>query len=71
MRRIIGLFILSLLGTVAAAHDHDDRDRDHDRDRDEPRKVVSAPEIDPAGAFAALTLLAGSLAVLRGRRGGK
>ena len=69
MKRIIGLFILSLLGTVAAAHDDDDRDRD--RDRDEHRKVVSAPEIDPAGAFAALTLLAGSLAVLRGRRGGK
>ena len=67
MKRIIGLFILSLLGAVAAAHDDDDRDRD----RDEHRKVVSAPEIDPGGAFAALTLLAGSLAVLRGRRGGK
>ena len=65
MKRIIGLFILSLLGTVAAARDDDDRDRD------EHRNVVSAPEIDPAGAFSALTLLAGSLAVLRGRRGRK
>jgi LPXTG-motif cell wall-anchored protein len=30
--------------------------------------VTSAPEIDPAGAMAGLTLLAGGLAVLRGRR---
>ena len=30
-----------------------------------------APEIDPAGAMAGLTLLAGGLAVLRGRRRGK
>ncbi len=32
---------------------------------------TSAPEIDPASAAAALTLLAGGLAVLRGRRAGK
>jgi hypothetical protein len=30
--------------------------------------VVRAPEIDPASAMAALTLLAGGLAVLRGRK---
>jgi hypothetical protein len=29
---------------------------------------VSAPELDPASAMAALTLLGGGLAVLRGRR---
>ena len=29
---------------------------------------VAAPEIDPASAMAGLSLLAGSLAVLRGRR---
>ena len=29
---------------------------------------VRAPEIDPASAFAAFTMLAGGLAVLRGRR---
>jgi LPXTG-motif cell wall-anchored protein len=29
---------------------------------------MTAPEIDPAGAMAGLTLLAGGLAVLRGRR---
>jgi hypothetical protein len=31
-------------------------------------KVTSAPEIDPASAAAALTLLGGGLAVLRARR---
>lgn len=31
-------------------------------------EVVGAPEIDPASALSGLTLLAGSLAVLRGRR---
>jgi hypothetical protein len=30
--------------------------------------VVAAPEFDPAGMMAALTLLAGGLAVVRGRR---
>jgi hypothetical protein len=30
--------------------------------------TVAAPEIDPAGAMAALSLLAGGLAVMRGRR---
>lgn len=30
--------------------------------------VVGAPEIDPASALSALTLLAGGLTVLRGRR---
>jgi hypothetical protein len=33
--------------------------------------TMSAPEIDPAGAMAGLTLLAGGLAVLRGRRSKK
>jgi hypothetical protein len=33
--------------------------------------VVRAPEMDPASAMAGLTLLAGGLAVLRGRRGKK
>jgi hypothetical protein len=33
-----------------------------------PTHPVAAPEIDPAGAMGAFTLLAGGLAVLRGRR---
>ena len=36
-----------------------------------PTPVHRAPEIDPAGAIAGLTLLAGGLAVLRGRRAKK
>lgn len=33
-----------------------------------PSPVVKAPELDPASAMAGLTLLAGGLAVVRGRR---
>ncbi len=33
--------------------------------------VVAAPEIDPATAFSGFTLLAGALAVVRGRRAKK
>jgi len=36
-----------------------------------PPYVHRAPEIDPSSALAGLTLLAGGLAVLRGRRTGK
>jgi hypothetical protein len=33
--------------------------------------VQAAPEIDPASAMSAFTLLAGGLVLIRGRRGGK
>jgi len=33
-----------------------------------PGSPVAAPEIDPAAAIGALTLLAGGLAIVRGRR---
>jgi hypothetical protein len=33
-----------------------------------PAHSMAAPEIDPAGALSAFTLLVGGLAVLRGRR---
>jgi hypothetical protein len=33
-----------------------------------PKPPVKAPEIDPASAIAGFTMLAGGLAVLRGRR---
>lgn len=42
-----------------------------DPDQGQSTAPVSAPEFDPAGAIAALTLLAGGLAVLRGRRADK
>ena len=39
------------------------------RDKDlGDKKQVKAPEIDPATAFSGFTLLAGGLAVIRGRR---
>jgi hypothetical protein len=63
MKRIVGLLVLSLVGSVAAAN--------VGTSPLPPTNSISAPEIDPAGALAALTLLAGSLAVLRGRRGRK
>ena len=34
----------------------------------QPSSPVPAPEIDPASAMAGLTMLAGGMAVLRGRR---
>lgn len=39
-----------------------------DPDQNQSATAVPAPEFDPAGAIAALTLLAGGLAVARGRR---
>jgi fatty acid desaturase len=38
---------------------------------DPPGVTASAPEIDPAGALSALTLLLGGLAVVRGSRSKK
>jgi hypothetical protein len=42
-----------------------------DDDASQGSGPLAAPEFDPAGAMAALTLLAGGLAVLRGRRAPK
>ena len=53
------------MGCVGFAHagDNPDSNRDHEKhDR------IAAPEIDPASAISALTLLCGGLAVIRGRR---
>lgn len=48
---------------------------DQQDDRHVGAKILSrptpTPEIDPAGALGALTLLAGGLAVMRGRQAGK
>jgi hypothetical protein len=75
-KRTVCLAILLFGATgVAAADQHNDH-RDgrefHDRfggrfpERDS--HIVQAPEIDPASLGVALTLLGGTLAVLRGRR---
>jgi hypothetical protein len=72
MSKRLALLIVSL-GAVASAQamalypeNH------HARDSREPAAdPAAAPEIDPASAFSAFTLLAGGLAVIRGRRAGK
>jgi hypothetical protein len=64
MLKLLGIFMLSLgmaAGAYAAVGDGGGGGGD----------VQQAPEIDPAGAMASLTLLAGGLAVLRGRRSSK
>jgi hypothetical protein len=70
--RAVGLAILMLGATGVALADQDDHhwDRDHDRGHswsDKRGSPVQAPEIDPSSIVAALTLLGGGLAVLRGR----
>jgi hypothetical protein len=71
MSKFIGILIWSLAtagfaqaGSAQADSNDDKGDRDHHRHH----HTVAAPEIDPAAAGSALTLLAGGLAVLRGRR---
>lgn len=55
MRKLLGVLLLSFSATAVAFG----------------AVRVSAPELDPASAMAALTLLSGGLAVLRGRRRNK
>jgi hypothetical protein len=55
MRKLLGVLLLSFSATAVAFG----------------AVRVSAPELDPASTMAALTLLSGGLAVLRGRRRGK
>lgn len=56
MQRLLGVLVLSL-STTAVAYG--------------AARVVAAPELDPASAIAALTLLSGAVAVLRSRRRSK
>jgi hypothetical protein len=53
MRNFLGVLFLSLSATAVAYG---------------AVRAAAAPELDPASALAALTLLSGGLAVLRGRR---
>ncbi len=74
--KIISLILLSLAATLALAKDKGGgealRDRDDHRCHGEGgRSCVSAPEIDPGQAIGALTLLGGTLAIVRGYRRGK
>ena len=74
---LISITLLSLAANFAMAQDRDvvahDRntvahDRDDDRCRGNSRRCVAAPEIDPAQAMGALTLLSGTVAIVRGYR---
>jgi hypothetical protein len=72
----LGILLLSLASVAVAStayadnswfgFDFDKYQHHHDLDCDR-HCVTSAPEIDPASALSALTLLGGGLLVLRGR----
>jgi hypothetical protein len=64
---ISSLILMTLAATPAFARDWD-RDRDDHRCHGDNRSCVSAPEIDPGQALGALTLLSGSIAIVRGYR---
>jgi hypothetical protein len=75
MRKVSLALVLMSLAGVAAAHGQQGQcnhffgfDFCSPGDHYQPSPVTAAPEIDPASAVAGLTLLAGGLAVLRGRR---
>jgi hypothetical protein len=61
LKIILGIIMALSVGGLAAF------EYDHSHHPSQPHPTV-APEIDPAGAMSAFTLLAGGLAVLRGRR---
>jgi len=68
MSKLVGILILAF-GTAAAATSYaaSPRDSFEARARD-ATTTAAAPEIDPASAFSALTLLGAGVAVIRGRR---
>ena len=73
MKTLILTFVILLLGATGVARaDHDDGRKGtreaHERSHSQGSIALQAPEIDSASLVAALTLLGGALAVLRGRR---
>jgi hypothetical protein len=71
MNKLIAVLILSLSSMATVVHaehggDRDDRDDHGDRGDYKGHSFV-APEIDPSSAIGALTLLLGSVVVLRSR----
>jgi hypothetical protein len=61
------LLLTTLAGVASAKHKCNEYVWSN-QDSDWCHQHMKAPEIDPASAMAALTLMAGGLAVLRGRR---
>jgi len=68
MNKFLAALILALssVATVVHAEHGDDRD-DHGDRGDHKGHSFAAPEIDPSSAVGALTLLLGSVVVLRSR----
>jgi hypothetical protein len=72
MKMQVVCLTISLLGTAGVASaDQDHRGGDHDWFHWGEQHSVRAPELDPASMAGGLTLLAGALVVLRGRRATK
>lgn len=75
MSKLVAVVALSLCAGTAAYANDSWAVRSHvgwaSHARVATSDMTAAPEIDPAGAMAGLTLLAGGLAVLRGRRSKK
>jgi len=61
---LVSLALLSLAANFAAARE---KEKEY-RCQGDGRHCTSAPEIDPGQAFGALTLLAGTVAIVRGYR---
>lgn len=64
---ITSLILLTFAATPALTREWD-RDRDDHRCHGDNGSCVSAPEIDPGQALGALTLLTGTVAIVRGYR---
>jgi hypothetical protein len=69
--KIVCLAISLLCTAGVASADQDHRNGDHDWFHEGEQHSVRAPELDPASMASGLTLLAGALVVLRGRRAAK
>jgi hypothetical protein len=68
MVKSIGLAVV-LAGLVGSAGAEPARcDKGSKKDQDQEKACMTAPEIDPSSAIAGLTLLAGGIAVMVGRR---
>lgn len=69
MRKLVLMLALPLVAAGVANADINKHDFGNTRASAHPAIVpTSAPEIDPAGMLSGLTLLAGGLAIVRGRR---
>ena len=62
---VVSLALLSLVASLAAAKEKDETYNDR---CDDGRHCWSAPEIDPGQAVGALSLLGGTVAIIRGSR---